>query len=416
MLLLLTLVINSLDNHFNMSSTVTAHVTGAADIVAAAISNTTAHNINVNAEKKKKRIADLPSPIASANQVDLFKEFTYKVETNKSKNDKYPGENEVAVLLKLDVKEDVESENGVEPSTTEVSYVLDDLTIDQLRALCRQIGCTGYSSLTKYVCRLFIARRKNIRDEIRHSSAINNATRTHKQVQSDLRLTNTILHTEIRPIFMALNDLKTRADHETGYTHKEGNLTILETFNAPTDDKAIIELNLEHEFDRDGHLQTETIYSQVDLRDFLPFASAKAMMNRLKKLFEITKVMRANMTVSGMHESDTMEYVDHAIKKVKGCSRISRHSAYYFYIACEEFPNIEAKFTPLMVEELKGSSTDSASAISTVGSTLRKSNNSNTKMADSFESTGIAITGILNHIKTEGKLKRKLMKQQKAIQ
>jgi len=393
---------------------------GAADIVAAVINNTnkpTSNSLsmsdtvlvdeNSSAKPKKNCVKDLPSPIANASEEDLFRGFTFKSEVNKSKKPgDFSGDNEVAVSLKLTYK--VNDDDGNEHEK-EHEYILDDLTIDQLRGLCRKIGCTGYSSLSKYSCRLFIAKRKNLRAEIRKSMAEDKLTQLNKQLLTDLRLINACFHGEVRTHFLASNDIKVRKDHETGHTHKSTNILILDMHNNPSDDTELIEIDVEHEMDVMDHLKEEPIYAKVDLKDYIPFACSKAMMQRLKKFFDLRKWIHDAMTQSGTHDSDAWDFLDAAIRAQKGCNYISKYSLFYFYLQCELYPVIDQKFQPFMKEELKGSSNDQSSATSVVGKKKRSANTSNEKLAESVESAGTAIVGLLEHLMNDGKIKQKLL-------
>lgn len=127
---------------------------------------------------KQGRTVDLPAVVHLATVEEINEGLRYAIETNTTKKqDKFPGENEVAVKLVLSVT-DVTCEETEGPgsslrlknTTYNEEFTLEELGIEQLRTLCKKIGCTGYSSLNKYTRCLFIAQRKNICEEIKQST------------------------------------------------------------------------------------------------------------------------------------------------------------------------------------------------------------------------------------------------------
>jgi hypothetical protein len=61
------------------------------------------------------------------------------------------------------------------------------------------------------------------------------------------------------------------------------------------------------------------------------------------------------MQKSGEHDNEPFNYMQLAVKDI---SSITVDAAYYFYMRCEEYPEIDAEFQSFMNPELKGSSED----------------------------------------------------------
>jgi len=95
--------------------------------------------------KKQRTIKPCPPSLLKLTQEDLdTSAFVYKSELNPSRRATERGPFEVAHSVK------------VKEGEVEVEYVLDELTIDQLRSFCKTIGVRGYASLSKFLCRLAI--------------------------------------------------------------------------------------------------------------------------------------------------------------------------------------------------------------------------------------------------------------------
>jgi hypothetical protein len=79
---------------------------------------------------------------------------------------------------------------------------------------------------------------------------------------------------------------------------------------------------------------------------------------RINLLFRTRRKMRDNMTLSGTHDSDPWNFIDHAMNKIPGGWQLPKVGVWYFYLRCEEFPDVDAAFQIFLDDGLKGSTTD----------------------------------------------------------
>ena len=64
-------------------------------------------------------------------------------------------------------------------------------------------------------------------------------------------------------------------------------------------------------------------------------------------LFKMRQSIQQNMSVSGIHNHVLWDFVEGALQK-KGSSGVTKIALYYFYIRCEQVPDIGAHFQPFM--------------------------------------------------------------------
>jgi hypothetical protein len=87
---------------------------------------------------------------------------------------------------------------------------------------------------------------------------------------------------------------------------------------------------------------------------------------RVNLLFRIRRKMKDNMTLSGTHDSDPWNFIDHAMNKIPGGRRLPKVGVLYFYLRCQEFPDVDAAFQIFLDDGLKGSTTDVISETGTM--------------------------------------------------
>jgi hypothetical protein len=93
---------------------------------------------------------------------------------------------------------------------------------------------------------------------------------------------------------------------------------------------------------------------EINLQKNIILYEMKAFRTKILNLFKIRRDMKANMTVSGTHDSDPWNFIEASMKKVPGYTKIS---VYYFYKRCEEMGNgVDAHFSPFLDSDLIGDS------------------------------------------------------------
>jgi hypothetical protein len=65
------------------------------------------------------------------------------------------------------------------------------------------------------------------------------------------------------------------------------------------------------------------------------------------------RTIQQNMSVSGTHNHVVWDFVEGALQK-KGSSGITKIALYYFYMRCEEVPDIDSHFQPFMDASMIG--------------------------------------------------------------
>jgi hypothetical protein len=81
---------------------------------------------------------------------------------------------------------------------------------------------------------------------------------------------------------------------------------------------------------------------------------------------KVRRQVQVNMTTSREHNSDAYNFIEVAMKKVqsKGLTKIG---CYYFFVRCEDNPEIDVRFDNRMDISLMGSTDASVSELSVVG-------------------------------------------------
>jgi hypothetical protein len=102
----------------------------------------------------------------------------------------------------------------------EVIYDLKILNVDQLQQLCKNVGVVNCGNSTKFQCRVLIATYFNYKKSL--------SKQGHSHQTQEKRTTSTILHAvnvvfsnDFIVDFLAINNRKSRVNHEMGTTHKD---------------------------------------------------------------------------------------------------------------------------------------------------------------------------------------------------
>ena len=295
---------------------------------------------------KKRKTKALPEGLLKLHRGNFRKALKARLETDS----KEPGEVMVAYEVVV-----------VEGDNTEKKIVLDELTLDQLRMLCRKIGVRYVNNCTKFQCRKALWRLANV-PEPDPAAVVVVAAFSDTMTSNIVRIANILLSQS--PFWESFRKLK---DHQTGETfttfwrdvadavngsnnHDDNNdndnsATALQVILAEDDphyDK-IQSINLQH-FD----VMTDTVIRKKVLR---LVKVRKEIQNMLSSLQSGEPHDRRNN--HNHNHKDPYNYVHVAMKKVGG-SALTPLGCYYFYKLCDQNPQVDATFAQGIDAMLKG--------------------------------------------------------------
>ena len=260
--------------------------------------------------------------------------------------------------------------DGKEPEEVMVAYEaffedspsipLDKLTLDQLRTLCKNVGCHYVNKCNKFHCRkaLWILAHHH---QQRERDGVPMSSNTDRNSNNIIRITNVIFSHAFIDGLLALNDNKTRADHESGRSlPNDFWANVAETVNILEEDDSTA---LQVVMSEDNPYYNEVV--DLDLEDF-DLMTPAVIKKKFNQLMKVRRQVQVNMTTSGEHDSDAFNFIDVAMKKVqsKGLTKIG---CYYFFVRCEDNPEIDVRFNNRMEISLMGSTDASVSELSVVG-------------------------------------------------
>lgn len=310
-----------------------------------------------DAPAKKRKVKDLPEPLSQLTDVNFRSVLNARLETD-------PNEaSEVMVAY--------------EASCDGETFVLDKLTLDQLRRLCKNVGVRYVNKCSKFQCRkaLWVLAQYQEQRERDGASCL---SLSEKMTNNIVRITNIVFCHDFVDSFLTLNDIKTRADHEKGQLPKNFWADVAEAMNdCDDDDKTAVDIVLNEEDER---------WEEIHLLDLNNFdnMSATAIRKKVHQLLKVRKEMKKNMTISGEHDSDPYNFVEVAMKNVGGCG-LTILGCYYFYMRCEENPEVDSVFGDQMEDSLKGNT-----EIITMDSKVPVSNEKKRAYAAMVDMSGIA--------------------------
>jgi hypothetical protein len=358
--------------------------------------------------KKAKRPSDLPPEIERMSAAEALSAITLVDELNpgtrKTTKDKkgvevVEGVHPVAKYITYK-KEVTHCEPGVVPVQRMEDFVLDidSLSLERVRALCIHVGVKSVSSTPKWMCRHGIATKVLLMRGFQSNPITTTVAKENQDLNCLIRLANTMLHPEIREQFFQINDKKDRSDHESGNTEKEVYAALVELYNQsicdPHLDEVIDPFAVDDDDEENKHyLTTMPEFTNADPRNFIPLEDGKAAKAKITLLFQLRKAIIEAMGLSGNNESDPYLFVDAAKKRVKGGQSVHRLGIYYFYYRCEEYPGIDAKFSPVLDDWLKGNTQDPSS-----WATKKSSNNSNNNKGKKERNKADRTTAVTNAI------------------
>jgi hypothetical protein len=207
------------------------------------------------------------------------------------------------------------------------------------------------NNCNKFQCRKALWVITNFQEQRARDHAVAVAAVFETLTSNMVRISNIVFSHEFLDSFLKLNDTKTRADHESGEIPKAFWKEVAEAMNASSDDDGTaLQVVIAED---DNHY--EEIMS-IELQQF-DTMSDSAIRKKVQSLFKVRKEIKKNMSQSGEHDNDPYNFVDVAMKKVRGPG-LTKLGCYYFFKRCDQNPEVDTTFAEGMDENLKGNTDD----------------------------------------------------------
>ena len=344
--------------------------------------------------KRKRKTKDLPEGLSELTEVNFRKLMMFRLEPDPHET----GEHMVAYKWKsqIDGNEDDES----------TQFELEkNLTLDQLRRLCRNVGCPFINKCNKFQCRKALWILANHQNQ-REKDGERISTASERASNNIIRLTNVIFSSNFVNSLLKLNDIKTRTDHESGGLPSDFWAEVADVLNGASEDDDSaqqIVLSLEDPYYDEIFL--------IDLDEFDNMTSA-AIRKKFNMLMKVRRVMKRNMTTSGEHDNNPYNFVETAMKKA-GSTGLTIIGCYYFFVRCEATDGVDSSFSDTMDPTLMGSTADSALDVDSSVLTSSISTSGGGMMVDKKRAYAamVDMTGVGNTIAEEMKETNKIAKE-----
>lgn len=241
----------------------------------------------------------------------------------------------------------------------EHTYDLTKLTSDQQKRIASNVGIRGCGSATTFTIRMKIGSHIGmIRGTLDKEGEV--VTDEQRHINSVFRLINICFSNSFVHDFITVNDIKKRADHEFGTTHKHFWIRVADahaTSEEQDDDIDKVIYDISHNEEENTKLREVT--KDVDPSTVINAGvTTQYCKTKIDDLFRVRRRITKNMTTSGTHESLVWNFVHAAMSSERVTAGMSDAAIYYFYIRCNEHKEIDTSFCPFMDASLKGSSAD----------------------------------------------------------
>ena len=330
--------------------------------------------------KRQRKIKPLPDPIVEMTSADSHRLIISEELDPHSKSKTYGKSMHVVSRVK-----------GIKQNDDD--NVLDHLNTDQVRIFARNIGVPNLGSKNKFICRLAMASHFKFQHQL-SSFGLSPTAQANQTTANVCRAVNVIFSDQFIGELKKVNDRKSRADHESGNTHKHFWIWVAMAYNSRQDNDVVDDRSMEHtavaipedsESTMDDKFATlivsyeDPVLADLDMNEEVDLAQFEQMeTNAFRKkcldLFKVRSIMKENMMKSGTHDSDPYNFIKVAMRGFTGLTPIS---VFYFYKRCDEHPDIDSVFQLFMNDDLKGNSItlgtrdDDNTSPSTIGSTSK---------------------------------------------
>lgn len=271
-----------------------------------------------------------------------------------------------------------------------------DLVVDQMRKLCRNVGCKGTHSASHVKCQKALATLKTYNDALREKG-VHAGMVEARALNGLLKAVNVVFSTDFYDRFLNVNGPRDRSDHEThnmpsDFWKDAADHYNLTDFDDDDDEKYTLVVPNTGDPMYDD-LQELLRDPMVDLQNTDPI-SDKVLKVRINTLFKIRRCIKKNMTQSGTHSNRHLDFVDVAMNTVKGGRAFHRTGVFYFYCRCESHgESLDAAHSPRLDENLK-SDTAGLSDITDQPNSRKRKNEAAAAMervADSNDKMGLTM-------------------------
>jgi hypothetical protein len=280
---------------------------------------------------KKRKTKDLPSVIASLTEANFRHSLKTRIETDPKES------GEVMVAFAVEV--------------AGVTVDLTSLHLDQLRIFCKRVGVRYVNNCTKFQCRKALNIMANYMERREREDGVQVVDRTDSNI---IRLANIVFSHEFVDRFLSLNDSKARVDHETGDMPSNFWEDVMDAMNGSDDDDSCALLLIIDDDNPHGDDIRDIDTHQFDLM------TVDAIKKKVYKLLKVRAAVQKNMTLSGEHDSDAFNFVEVAMKRV-GKAGLGLFGCYYFFMRCNEFPEIDVHFSQTLDTSVSGNTDDGPS-------------------------------------------------------
>ena len=233
-----------------------------------------------------------------------------------------------------------------------------DLTVDQLRLLCKVFGAKGAGSMNKFDCRKALAMRKVLGRQYCVGKIDDPKDNDCRHV-TYIVLTNALFHSDFRDKFLSINNSKNREDFEMGVGSNNKQLwsDIADWINDPTIEDSSKWYPIDDNVYK-GHVKDAIEEGlSLDYTSCLTPVSGNVISKMVRNLLKVRNKIDSNMRLSGNHNSDGFAYVDAARGFHHLKTELSAFAAYYFVVVSEQHPAASAAFCSLLPDNMKADST-----------------------------------------------------------
>ena len=215
----------------------------------------------------------------------------------------------------------------------ETAIVLDQLTTDQVHLFARNIGVPNLGSKNKFACCLAIVLHFEFQQQL-SNFGLSPTVWANQTTANACRAVNVIFSKQFIKDLKKVNDRKSRADHESGNTHKHFWIRAVMAYNNRLDDDVVDDQSTEHTavaFPEDIKSTTDDDFAthivsydnpilaeletdeEVDLAQF-ELMEMNAYQEKCLDLFKVQSIMKENMMKSGTYDSDPYNFVEVAMR------------------------------------------------------------------------------------------------------
>ena len=292
------------------------------------LSTLVAHNVSsTKTSKKSRKIAELP---------DDLKTFVFN-DTNASVlvcgGENLPSNHPDALTDHgrariFQVAQKIQLTNG-----KNYDLIGKNLTVDQLRLLCKVFGAKGAGSMTKFDCRKALAMCKVLGHQYCVGKIVDPKDNDCHHV-TYIVLTNALFHSDFRDKFLSINNSNNHEDFETGVGSNNKRLwsDIADWINDPIIEDSSKWYPIDDNVYK-GHVKDAIEEGlSLDYTSRLTPVSGNVVSKMVRNLLKVCNKIDSNMQLSGNHNSDGFAYVDAAGGFHHLKTELSAFVAYYFLL------------------------------------------------------------------------------------